>query len=111
MPPVLVSARELARRLTVRYETVLHWAALGKIPSLRDSRNRVLFNLDAVLKALRAEAPTEPEGRKPIRPKTRVSDTSDQTNPIDVPAPDLIVEGEVHQDRSRALQAAKEVVS
>ncbi len=60
MPPVLLGARELARRLDVSYETVLGWSRRGLIPSLRDGRNRLLFNLDAVLLALRSGSPVGP---------------------------------------------------
>jgi excisionase family DNA binding protein len=111
MPPILLSARELAQRLDVSYETILSWTHRGKIPTIRDGRNRLIFNLDTVVKSLRDGAPADPEDRKPIRPKGRLSDTSSQTNPIDVPAPDLITEGEAHQDLSGALKAAKEVRS
>ena len=97
MPPILLSARELAQRLDVSYETILSWTHRGKIPTIRDGRNRLIFNLDTVLKSLRAGVPADPEGRKPIRPKRRVSDTSGQTNPIDVPAPDLITEDDVRE--------------
>lgn len=53
MPPILLTARELAARLDVRYDTVLGWARRDEIPSIRDGRNRRLFNLDSVLNALR----------------------------------------------------------
>lgn len=108
MSPILLSARELAQRLDVSYETILSWTHRGKIPTIRDGRNRQIFNLDTVLKWLRARVPADPEGRKSIPP---LSDTSDQTKAINVPAPDPITEGEAHQDLSGALKAAKEVVS
>lgn len=55
MPPVFVDARTLAERLDVRYQNVLTWVRRGKIPYVRDSRNRLMFNLDSVLSALRPE--------------------------------------------------------
>jgi excisionase family DNA binding protein len=54
VPPILLTAREMAQRLGSSYETVLTWARREEIPCIRDSRNRVLFNLDAVLLALRS---------------------------------------------------------
>jgi excisionase family DNA binding protein len=66
MPPVLLTAHELANRLDVSYETVLGWARRDEVPSIRDSRNRVLFNLDAVLTALRSGTVKTPEGRKVV---------------------------------------------
>jgi excisionase family DNA binding protein len=62
MPPVLLTARELAARLDVSYEAVLAWTRRDEIPAIRDSRNRLLYNLDAVLLALRSGATTDPEG-------------------------------------------------
>jgi excisionase family DNA binding protein len=56
MPFSFVSARELAARLGVRYQTILGWAQRGKIPHLRDGRGRLLFNLDHVYDALRQPA-------------------------------------------------------
>jgi excisionase family DNA binding protein len=53
MPPVLLTARELAERLSVSYESVLQWARRDEIPCIRDGRKRVLFNLDRVLTAMR----------------------------------------------------------
>jgi excisionase family DNA binding protein len=53
MPPIFVNARELAARLDVGYETVLAWVRRGKVPHVRDGRGRLLFNLNAVLDALR----------------------------------------------------------
>jgi excisionase family DNA binding protein len=66
MPLVLLTPRELAKRLDVSYETVLAWARRDEIPSIRDGRNRVLFNLDSVLTALRPGAATDPEGGKAV---------------------------------------------
>jgi excisionase family DNA binding protein len=61
MPPVLLTARELAQLLDVSYDAVLAWARREVIPSIRDSRNRLLFNLDAVLLALRSDAAIDSE--------------------------------------------------
>jgi hypothetical protein len=57
MPPVIVTAAELARSLHVTYATVLDWARRDAIPSVRDSRGRRLFVLDAVLSRLREKPP------------------------------------------------------
>jgi excisionase family DNA binding protein len=46
-----MTGRELAETLGERYETVMEWARLGRIPSLK-SGHRVWFNLDRVLEAL-----------------------------------------------------------
>jgi excisionase family DNA binding protein len=54
MPPVLLTARELAQRLDVSYDAVVAWARRDVIPSIRDSRSRRWFNLDSVLAALRS---------------------------------------------------------
>lgn len=56
MPPILLNARELAKRLDVSSQTVLAWARRDEVPCIRDGRNHVLFNLDAVLKVLRSNA-------------------------------------------------------
>jgi excisionase family DNA binding protein len=64
MPPIFVDARDLAERLDVGYDTVLTWVRRGKIPHIRDGRNRLLFNLNTVLKALR-EKPPQPEAARP----------------------------------------------
>jgi excisionase family DNA binding protein len=66
MPLVLLTPRELAQRLDVSYETVLAWARRYEIPSIRDGRNRVLFNLDSVLTSLRSGAANDPEGREEV---------------------------------------------
>jgi excisionase family DNA binding protein len=70
MPPVFVSAHDLADRLDVTYDTVLTWARRGKIPHVRDGRGRLLFNLDSVLEALLGK-PQEPcheaDGREVVR--------------------------------------------
>jgi excisionase family DNA binding protein len=66
MPPIFVDARDLAERLDVGYDTVLAWVRRGKIPHVRDGRGRLLFNLNAVLEALRPksqDAPREAAGR------------------------------------------------
>ena len=57
MPPRIVTAGELARCLDVTYATVLGWARRDEIPSIRDSRGRRLFVLDAVLTRLREMPP------------------------------------------------------
>ena len=56
MPIVILTARELAARLDVSYETVITWTHRGTIPVIRDGRGRMMFSLDAVLKAFRPEA-------------------------------------------------------
>jgi excisionase family DNA binding protein len=61
MPPTLLTPRELGERLNVSYESILTWARREEIPSIKDSRNRRLFNLDAVLQALRSRAAIEPQ--------------------------------------------------
>ena len=66
MPPILLSARELADRLDVSYDTILGWARRDEIPSIRDGRNRRLFNLDSVLSALRPLASSEAETGKGV---------------------------------------------
>ncbi len=50
--PIIVDGRDLAERLSVRYEQVMEWSRDGEIPSIRCGR-RVLFNLDLVLDAMR----------------------------------------------------------
>jgi excisionase family DNA binding protein len=57
MPPIFTDARDLAERLDVTYDTVLSWVRRGKIPHLRDGRNRLMFNLDSVIEALRQKPP------------------------------------------------------
>lgn len=57
MPPVFVDARQLAEQLDVRYDTVLTWTRRGKIPHVRDGRQRLLYNLDSVRKALLQPSP------------------------------------------------------
>ena len=53
MPPIFVDARDLAERLEVSYDTVLTWVRRGKIPHVQDGRRRFMFNLNAVMEALR----------------------------------------------------------
>ena len=55
MPARWMTGRELAETLGERYETVMEWARLGQIPSLK-SGHRVWFNLDRVLEALSQSA-------------------------------------------------------
>jgi excisionase family DNA binding protein len=57
MPPRIVTAGELAKCLNVTYDTVLGWARRDEIPSIRTSRGRRLFVLDAVLTRLREKSP------------------------------------------------------
>ncbi len=66
MPPILLSARELAARLDVSYDTVLGWARRDEIPSIRDGRNRRLFNLDSVLSSLRPGPESGHEAEKAV---------------------------------------------
>jgi excisionase family DNA binding protein len=61
MPPIFIDARDLAERLGVRYDTVLTWVRRGRIPHVRDGRRRILFNLNAVLEALRPSSPRTPQ--------------------------------------------------
>lgn len=49
--PTILTGRELADRLSARYEDVMGWARDGLIPSIRSGR-RVLFDMDRVLDAL-----------------------------------------------------------
>jgi excisionase family DNA binding protein len=49
--PTILSGRDLAERLGMRYEDVMLLARSGEIPSIRSGR-RVAFNLDRVLDAL-----------------------------------------------------------
>lgn len=63
MPLVLLDGRGLAQRLGVRYEDVMSWARVGKIPSVKTGRGRVFFNLDLVIDALRESADSVAEGR------------------------------------------------
>ena len=59
MPPILLDAWELAARLDVTPGTVHDWERLGRILSIRTGR-RVVFNLDAVVRALRIDAEDQP---------------------------------------------------
>ena len=60
MPPIFLDARGLAERLDVKYETVLTWSRQEKIPSIKDGRGRLMFNLNSVMEALR-ERPSRPQ--------------------------------------------------
>lgn len=64
MPPIFVDARGLAERLDVGYDTVLTWVRRGKIPHIRDGRNRLMFNLNSVIESLREKSP-QPEAARP----------------------------------------------
>jgi excisionase family DNA binding protein len=63
MPAIFVDARDLAGRLNVSYDTVLTWVRRGKIPHVRDGRNRPLINLNSVLDSPRPKL--EPEDARP----------------------------------------------
>jgi excisionase family DNA binding protein len=64
MPPIFTDARDLAERLDVTYDTVLSWVRRGKIPHVRDGRNRLMFNLDSVIEASRqGSRGPQPEAR------------------------------------------------
>jgi hypothetical protein len=56
MPPVLLNGQELARRLDHAYPTVMGWYRDGLIPGIKTGRC-VVFNLDLVVRALRANVP------------------------------------------------------
>jgi excisionase family DNA binding protein len=64
MPPIFVDAPDLAERLDVGYDSVLSWVRRGKIPHIRDGRNRLMFNLNSVIEALR-QKPSQPEAARP----------------------------------------------
>lgn len=49
----LVRARELAEKLGISIDTVRAWARRGVIPMLRGSSRPMLFDVDAVIAALR----------------------------------------------------------
>ena len=52
----LLDAQSLAQRLHVKTATIHAWHRRGWIPCLRAGRRPVLFDLDAVLTALRERA-------------------------------------------------------
>lgn len=64
MSLILLEGRDLAATLGVRYETVLSWARVGKIPRVKTGSGRVVFNLDRVVESLMAEqdAANSPQG-------------------------------------------------
>ncbi len=53
---VFLTASDLAKRLQVTRPTIHAWHRRGWIPCLRAGRRPVLFDLDAVLTALRERA-------------------------------------------------------
>jgi excisionase family DNA binding protein len=55
MPPVFVDAKGLAERLDVSYDTVLTWVRRGRLPHVRDGKNRLMFNLTTVIDSLRQQ--------------------------------------------------------
>ena len=59
MPPVLLSARQLAQRLDAQYVDVLHWSRRGMIPCIRVG-GRVYFDLKKVARALNQRSTAEP---------------------------------------------------
>lgn len=52
----LLTPEDLARHLCVAPDTVRVWARIGRIPSIRPSRQVIRFDLVAVLAALTAAA-------------------------------------------------------
>ncbi len=66
MPLLIVDARELSKRLGIGYGTVLDWHRNGKIPGMRTSRGKILFNLDAVLDSLSRDSSGVAEGSYPV---------------------------------------------
>lgn len=60
MTPKLLDAHELADKIGSSYARVLEWHRLGVIPSIKTSHG-VFFNLDLVVKAMRARAVREEE--------------------------------------------------
>jgi len=53
--PIILTAIELANCLDITVAKVHQLARKGKIPSIRNSRGHVVFNLDAVIEALREQ--------------------------------------------------------
>jgi excisionase family DNA binding protein len=75
MPPIFLDARDLAERLSVRYDTVLTWVRRGKIPHVRDGRGRLMFNLDRVIETLRDQEPDR-DGRGKARWRRKPAETA-----------------------------------
>ena len=59
MPIKLLTARELAERIDVRYSQVLMLARGGEIPSIKVGAE-YYFNLASTVKAIRAKSHAEP---------------------------------------------------
>lgn len=55
----LVTTRELATRLRVTPDTVLSWMRKGRIPAIRLSAKVILFDVKAVVAAVRPTPPKE----------------------------------------------------
>lgn len=47
------TAQEIAKRLSLTYETVMRWARDGKIPAYKTGKN-FLFNIEEVDRAIKA---------------------------------------------------------
>lgn len=60
MPPVLLDGRELSARLDVRYTEVMSWYRRGWVPGIKTGCGRVVFDLDRVVRALRARERDRP---------------------------------------------------
>lgn len=53
MPQELLTADQIAARLQVKGKTVRRWATEGRIPAIRLVGQRLRFDWDAVLRAIR----------------------------------------------------------